>query len=143
MQVGASNELPESEELDALYDRFLLRRRVQQVSQAGLLEMLGNGGGRKQVCGAWLALAASGDGSGGAVARQQGRGAASRQRHMTAPCQRHACPHARLSQRCTPAALAPPSQAIALRSPGTQGLQSVDDPADQPLLTADDFNHTR
>ncbi len=24
--VGASNELPESEELDALYDRFLLRR---------------------------------------------------------------------------------------------------------------------
>ncbi|KAI7840670.1 hypothetical protein COHA_005592 [Chlorella ohadii] len=79
--VGASNELPESEELDALYDRFLLRRRVQQVSQAGLLEMLGNGGGRKQ--------------------------------------------------------------AIALRSPGTQGLQSVDDPAVQPLLTADDFDHTR
>ena len=26
--VGASNELPESEELDALYDRFLLRRCV-------------------------------------------------------------------------------------------------------------------
>jgi MoxR domain in the MoxR-vWA-beta-propeller ternary systems len=24
MQVGASNELPESEELDALYDRFLV-----------------------------------------------------------------------------------------------------------------------
>lgn len=46
--VGASNELPESEELDALYDRFLLRRRVSQVSQAGLLEMLANGGGRKQ-----------------------------------------------------------------------------------------------
>ncbi len=34
-------------------------------------------------------------------------------------------------------------QAIALRSPGTQGLQSVDDPAVQPLLTADDFDHTR
>ena len=51
-QVGASNELPESEELDALYDRFLLRRQVSQVSQAGLLEMLSNGGGRKQVrCG--------------------------------------------------------------------------------------------
>jgi hypothetical protein len=49
LQVGASNELPESEELDALYDRFLLRRRVSQVSQAGLLEMLANGGGRKQV----------------------------------------------------------------------------------------------
>ena len=30
-QVGASNELPESEELDALYDRFLIRRRVSQV----------------------------------------------------------------------------------------------------------------
>ena len=29
--VGASNELPESEELDALYDRFLLRRAVGQV----------------------------------------------------------------------------------------------------------------
>ena len=30
-QVGASNELPESEELDALYDRFLIRRQVAQV----------------------------------------------------------------------------------------------------------------
>ena len=29
--VGASNELPESEELDALYDRFLLRYPVRQV----------------------------------------------------------------------------------------------------------------
>lgn len=34
--VGASNELPESEELDALYDRFLIRRQVAQVSAAGL-----------------------------------------------------------------------------------------------------------
>ena len=42
--VGASNELPESEELDALYDRFLLRRQVSQVSPAGLLEMLSSGG---------------------------------------------------------------------------------------------------
>ena len=33
--VGASNELPESEELDALYDRFLVRRQVRQVSAAG------------------------------------------------------------------------------------------------------------
>jgi MoxR-like ATPase len=32
--VGASNELPESEELDALYDRFLLRRSVAQVSNS-------------------------------------------------------------------------------------------------------------
>ena len=31
LQVGASNELPESEELDALYDRFLIRREVRQV----------------------------------------------------------------------------------------------------------------
>jgi MoxR-like ATPase len=33
--VGASNELPESEELDALYDRFLLRKEVKQVTVAG------------------------------------------------------------------------------------------------------------
>lgn len=42
VQVGASNELPESEELDALYDRFLLRRRVGQVSDAGLAQLLGS-----------------------------------------------------------------------------------------------------
>lgn len=46
--VGASNELPESEELDALYDRFLIRRQVGQVSPAGLLEMLSSGRGRRQ-----------------------------------------------------------------------------------------------
>ena len=34
--MGASNELPESEELDALYDRFLIRRQVAQVSAAQL-----------------------------------------------------------------------------------------------------------
>lgn len=39
-QVGASNELPESEELDALYDRFLLRRRVEQVTSGALADML-------------------------------------------------------------------------------------------------------
>lgn len=33
--VGASNELPESEELDALYDRFLVRKEVKQVSGGG------------------------------------------------------------------------------------------------------------
>ena len=38
--VGASNELPESEELDALYDRFLLRYPVAQVSEAGLKQLL-------------------------------------------------------------------------------------------------------
>lgn len=41
-QVGASNELPESEELDALYDRFLIRRKVGQVSDAGLVQLLGS-----------------------------------------------------------------------------------------------------
>jgi MoxR-like ATPase len=34
--VGASNELPESEELDALYDRFLIRKEVNQVSKGQL-----------------------------------------------------------------------------------------------------------
>ena len=38
--VGASNELPESEELDALYDRFLVRREVAQVSADGLGALL-------------------------------------------------------------------------------------------------------
>jgi MoxR-like ATPase len=38
--IGASNELPEDEQLDALYDRFLLRRNVQQVSADGLLQLL-------------------------------------------------------------------------------------------------------
>jgi len=38
--VGASNELPESEELDALYDRFLVRKAVTQVTTAGLTSML-------------------------------------------------------------------------------------------------------
>ena len=38
--VGASNELPESEELDALYDRFLFRRMVSQVSASGLKDLL-------------------------------------------------------------------------------------------------------
>lgn len=38
--VGASNELPESEELDALYDRFLLRSSVEQVSAGSLASLL-------------------------------------------------------------------------------------------------------
>ena len=36
LMVGASNELPESEELDALYDRFLIRKEVKQVSEQGI-----------------------------------------------------------------------------------------------------------
>eukprot|EP00218_Dolichomastix_sp_CCMP3274_P015605 CAMPEP_0170138510 /NCGR_PEP_ID=MMETSP0033_2-20121228/4978_1 /TAXON_ID=195969 /ORGANISM="Dolichomastix tenuilepis, Strain CCMP3274" /LENGTH=680 /DNA_ID=CAMNT_0010374531 /DNA_START=104 /DNA_END=2146 /DNA_ORIENTATION=+ len=38
--IGASNELPESEELEALYDRFLLRRWVSPVSDEGFAELL-------------------------------------------------------------------------------------------------------
>lgn len=38
--VGASNELPESEELDALYDRFLVRKAVRQVTASGVATML-------------------------------------------------------------------------------------------------------
>ncbi|AEI63920.1 AAA family ATPase [Corallococcus macrosporus] len=39
--VGASNELPEGEELDALFDRFLLRCHVGPVSKAGFPSLLG------------------------------------------------------------------------------------------------------
>eukprot|EP00547_Thalassionema_nitzschioides_P008787 CAMPEP_0194228370 /NCGR_PEP_ID=MMETSP0156-20130528/43337_1 /TAXON_ID=33649 /ORGANISM="Thalassionema nitzschioides, Strain L26-B" /LENGTH=1110 /DNA_ID=CAMNT_0038960881 /DNA_START=537 /DNA_END=3871 /DNA_ORIENTATION=- len=39
--VGASNELPESDELEALYDRFLLRKEVLPVSNEGVLQLLG------------------------------------------------------------------------------------------------------
>jgi MoxR-like ATPase/uncharacterized protein with von Willebrand factor type A (vWA) domain len=38
--VAASNELPESEELDALYDRFLFRRVVSPVSDAAITSLL-------------------------------------------------------------------------------------------------------
>ncbi|VEU42756.1 unnamed protein product [Pseudo-nitzschia multistriata] len=38
--VGASNELPDSEELVALYDRFLIRKEVMRVSDQGVLELL-------------------------------------------------------------------------------------------------------
>mmetsp|Transcript_23552 Transcript_23552/g.49358 ORF Transcript_23552/g.49358 Transcript_23552/m.49358 type:complete len:1294 (+) Transcript_23552:86-3967(+) len=38
--VGASNELPDTEELDALLDRFLLRAQVNPVSDAGLIQLL-------------------------------------------------------------------------------------------------------
>lgn len=39
--VGASNELPEGDELDALFDRFLLRYHVGPVSQRGFPTLLG------------------------------------------------------------------------------------------------------
>ena len=38
--IGASNELPEGEDLDALYDRFLLRFEVQPVSDNNFSELL-------------------------------------------------------------------------------------------------------
>jgi MoxR-like ATPase len=39
--VGASNELPQGEELDALYDRFLLRLHVDPVSKGAFPALLG------------------------------------------------------------------------------------------------------
>lgn len=38
--VGASNELPESDELVALFDRFLIRKEVRPVSDEGVLSLL-------------------------------------------------------------------------------------------------------
>ena len=38
--IAASNELPDEEELEALYDRFLLRHQVSPVSQAGFRRLL-------------------------------------------------------------------------------------------------------
>lgn len=38
--VAASNELPESEELDALYDRFLFRKQVYSVSDTSIDKLL-------------------------------------------------------------------------------------------------------
>lgn len=38
--VGASNELPESDELAALFDRFLIRKEVEPLSDDGVLRML-------------------------------------------------------------------------------------------------------
>ena len=47
--VAASNELPEGDELDALYDRFLIRRTVAQVSSFGLRALLSGTGGPDDV----------------------------------------------------------------------------------------------
>ena len=41
--VGASNELPESEELDALYDRFLVRKQVSGGGAQGRARGTGSG----------------------------------------------------------------------------------------------------
>lgn len=47
--VGASNELPEGQELAALYDRFLLRLHVGPVSEAGFERLLSLAGGEPEV----------------------------------------------------------------------------------------------
>jgi len=49
--VGASNELPESEELDALYDRFLIRRQVSQVTSGQLSKLARLAAGRAEPSG--------------------------------------------------------------------------------------------
>jgi MoxR-like ATPase len=41
--VAASNELPESEELDALYDRFLIRTIVKPISDNSVINLLNAG----------------------------------------------------------------------------------------------------
>lgn len=42
--IGASNELPDNEELDALFDRFLLRLHVSPVSKKGFPALIGLAG---------------------------------------------------------------------------------------------------
>jgi len=72
--VGASNELPESEELDALYDRFLLRRQVSQVSTGSAAGLARLAAGRDE--GGWGAAAAAAPVAGAAAANGNGNGAA-------------------------------------------------------------------
>jgi MoxR-like ATPase len=38
--VGASNELPDSSELEALYDRFLFRKTVAPVTDGSIIQLL-------------------------------------------------------------------------------------------------------
>jgi len=63
--VGASNELPESEELDALYDRFLIRRKVNQVSNAQVAKLARLAAGRPAEGEAAAAAAAASSSSNG------------------------------------------------------------------------------
>ncbi|KAI8473622.1 MAG: AAA domain-containing protein [Monoraphidium minutum] len=64
--VGASNELPESEELDALYDRFLLRRNVAQVSNSQVPRLARLAAGRAEPA------AAAGNGGGSSMESTDG-----------------------------------------------------------------------
>jgi len=49
--VGASNELPDSDELVALYDRFLIRKEVVPVSDEGVLKLLSMSNPGESSCG--------------------------------------------------------------------------------------------
>ncbi|GIL82284.1 hypothetical protein Vretimale_7249 [Volvox reticuliferus] len=70
--VGASNEMPESEELDALYDRFLIRRTVSQVSNNQLYKLARLAAGRNDHALSGIAVAnGNGNGNGGEVSQQQ------------------------------------------------------------------------
>ncbi|KXZ46611.1 hypothetical protein GPECTOR_42g822 [Gonium pectorale] len=60
--VGASNEMPESEELDALYDRFLIRRTVAQVSNNQLFKLARLAAGRSDHTLTGVAVAGNGNG---------------------------------------------------------------------------------
>ncbi|GIL67160.1 hypothetical protein Vafri_20601 [Volvox africanus] len=69
--VGASNEMPESEELDALYDRFLIRRTVSQVSNNQLYKLARLAAGRNDHALSGIAVA-NGNGNVGEVSQQPG-----------------------------------------------------------------------
>jgi hypothetical protein len=79
--VGASNELPESEELDALYDRFLIRKEVKQVTAAGggedtylcggMWETGGKGTQHRPATSGWLVVRPGGGGRGHTLCRRQ------------------------------------------------------------------------
>lgn len=73
VQVGASNELPESEELDALYDRFLIRRSVSQVSSSQLANLARLAAGSRLVAEP-SSNGASSNGAGTPSANAQGPG---------------------------------------------------------------------
>lgn len=65
--VAASNELPDTEELDALYDRFLLRRHVSRISRRSVPDFLKMTLSREEAKG--TAAGAGGAGGAGVAAR--------------------------------------------------------------------------
>ncbi|KAG2487131.1 hypothetical protein HYH03_014244 [Edaphochlamys debaryana] len=74
--VGASNEMPESEELDALYDRFLIRRTVSQVSNNQLYKLARLAAGRSDHALHSLKVAGGAANGNGAAAAAAGTAAA-------------------------------------------------------------------